>query len=389
MDKNSAAASWEVAVERARRHIVPRTYQVLSQFSYVTNLAREVRKAKEEVVRNLDHYIEEVRKAVERIGGRFVLASTAEEAVEAAVKIVGQGKVVVLSKNNVATETGLRRRLEEAGNEVWETDLGEFLIQLAGDEPSHILAPAVHMTKERVAEVLAERLGMAVPPEPEAIAQRAREFLRNKFIKADVGITGANAIAADTGAVVLVENEGNIRLTSGLPPVHIVYDGVEKIVPTLVDAMVAAAVQSAYAGLYPPTYINISAGPSSTADVEMHRVSPAQGPKEFYMILVDNGRRAVARDPVLWEALLCIRCGRCHLHCPVYRALGREFGVPPYTGPMGVMWTAVTRGIEEAGPHALKCVHAGNCKEVCPMGIDIPGVIHEVKKRYLSPTGSK
>jgi L-lactate dehydrogenase complex protein LldG len=115
----------------------------------------------------------------------------------------------------------------------------------------------------------------------------------------------------------------------------------------------------------------------------MHRVSPAQGPKEYHVVLVDNGRRAAARDPALREALLCIRCGRCHLHCPLYRALGRDFGEPPYTGPMGVMWTAVTRGIEAAGPHALKCVHAGNCKEVCPMDIDMPHVIHEIRSRYL------
>ncbi|MEM1598500.1 MAG: lactate utilization protein B [Pyrobaculum sp.] len=375
--------SWQEAVERAKSHIVPRTYDVLARFPYVKDLAKEVRKVKEEVVKNLDYYIEELKKSVERIGGTFTLAETAEEAREAAAKIVGRGKVVVMGKNNVAIETGLRRRLEEEGNEVWETDLGEFLIQLADDEPSHILAPAVHMTKEKAAEVLAKRLGMAVPPEPEAIAQRAREFLREKFFKADVGITGANAIAADTGAVVLVENEGNIRMTTVVPPVHIVYDGVEKIVPTLLHAFMSAAVQSAYAGLYPPTYLNFSAGPSSTADIEMRRVSPAQGPKSFHVILVDNGRRAAARDPDLWEALLCIRCGRCHMHCPVYWALGKEFGVPPYTGPMGVMWTAVTRGIKEAGPHALKCVHAGNCREVCPMGIDIPKVIHAVRARYL------
>ena len=375
--------SWEVAIERAVSHSAPNTYEVLARYPHIQQLAREVRKAKEEVIKNLDYYIEEFRKSVERIGGRFHLAERGEDAVETAAKIVGRGKVVVLGKNNVAIETGLRKRLEREGNEVWETDLGEFLIQIADDEPSHIVAPALHMTKEAAAEVLRRRLGMAVPPDPVAIAQRVREFLRDKLLKADVGITGANALAADTGAVVLVENEGNIRMVTVLPPVHIVYDGVEKIVPTLIHALYVANVQAAYAGLYPPTYINVTAGPSSTSDIEKHRVSPAQGPREYHVVLVDNGRRAAARDPVLWEALLCIRCGRCHLHCPVYWALGRQFGKPPYTGPMGVMWTAVTKGIEEAGPHALKCVHAGNCKEVCPVGIDIPQVIHEVRKRYL------
>jgi L-lactate dehydrogenase complex protein LldG len=187
---------------------------------------------------------------VERVRGCFYLAGKGGDAVEITAKIVGRGKVVVLGKNNVAIETGLRKRLEKEGNEVWETDLGEFLIQIADDEPSHIAAPALHMTKEAAAEVLRRRFGMAVPPDPVAIAQRVREVLRNKQLKADVGITGTNALAADTGAVVLVENEGNIRLAA-LPPVHIVYDGVEKIVPTLIHALYVANVQAAYAGLHP------------------------------------------------------------------------------------------------------------------------------------------
>ncbi|ABL88505.1 protein of unknown function DUF162 [Pyrobaculum islandicum DSM 4184] len=375
--------SWDEAFLRAYNHSVPKTYAVLERYRHVRELAREVRRVREEVVRNLDRYVEEFGKSVERVGGRFYLAETAEEARETVVKIVGRGKVVVLGKNNVAIETRLRKRLEEEGNEVWETDLGEFLVQLSDGEPSHIIAPAIHMTREVAAELLRKKLGVAVAPDPVAIAQRAREFLREKILKADVGITGANALAADTGAVVLVENEGNIRLVSTVPPVHIVYDGVEKIVPTLIHALLLANVQAAYAGIYPPTYINVSAGPSSTADVENYRVSPAQGPREFHVVLVDNGRRRAARDPVLWEALLCIRCGRCHFHCPIYRVLDGKFGVPPYTGPMGVMWTAITRGIEEAGPHALKCAHAGNCKEVCPMEIDIPKIIQEIKMRYL------
>jgi Uncharacterized conserved protein containing a ferredoxin-like domain len=158
--------SWEVAIERAVSHSVPNTYEVLARYPHIQQLAREVRKAKEEVIKNLDYYIEEFRKSVERIGGRFHLAERGEDAVETAAKIVGRGKVVVLGKNNVAIETGLRKRLEREGNEVWETDLGEFLIQIADDEPSHIVAPALHMTKEAAAEVLRRRLGMAVPRTP-------------------------------------------------------------------------------------------------------------------------------------------------------------------------------------------------------------------------------
>ncbi|WP_069806765.1 LUD domain-containing protein [Vulcanisaeta thermophila] len=376
-------SGWETAIERAKSSNIPSVYRILEQYPYIKDLARELRKAKEEVIKNLDHYIEMTRKSVERIGGRFYLANTPQEAREIVGKIVGSGKVIVMSKNNVATETGLRPYLQELGNEVWETDLGEFLVQIANEEPSHILAPALHMTKERIAQVMKEKLGINVQPDPVAIAQVAREFLRDKFMKAQVGITGANAIAADTGAVLLVENEGNIRMTTVVPPVHIVYDGVEKIVPTLYHAVMETLVQAAYAGHYPPTYVNLTAGPSSTGDVEMFRVSPAQGPREFHMVLIDNGRRRAARDPVLWEALLCIRCGRCSMHCPTYWAVGPLFGKPPYTGPMGIPWTAVTRGIEVAGPAAMLCTHSGNCREVCPMNINLPLLIQHIKGEYM------
>jgi len=379
----SPPPNWNIAIERAKSSNIPAVYEILKRHPYLTDLAKELRKAKEEVIRNFDYYMDLTKKSVERIGGRFYLAEKPEEAREIVGKIVGSGKIIVMSKNNVATETGLRPYLQGLGNEVWETDLGEFLIQVANEEPSHILAPALHMTKERIAQVMKERLGIDVPPDPVAIAQRAREFLRDKFLKANIGITGANAIAADTGAVLLVENEGNIRMTSVVPSVHIVYDGIEKIVPTLYHAMIETLIQAAYAGLYPPTYVNLTAGPSSTADVEMYRVSPAQGPREFHMVLIDNGRKRAAKDPVLWEILLCIRCGRCSMHCPTYWAVGPRFGKPPYTGPMGIPWTAVTRGIMEAGPAAMLCTHSGNCKEVCPMGINLPDLILHVKSEYL------
>jgi len=373
---------WNSIVGRIVSVAIPLTYMVLDKYSYVRDLAVELRRVKEDVIKNLDHYIEATRKSVERVGGHFYLASDPKEARDIVGKIVGSGKVVVMSKNNVATEVGLRPYLETQGNEVWETDLGEFLVQVTNEEPSHILAPALHIDAKRAAEAIKERLGIDVPPEAGAIASAVGEFLREKFMRAHIGITGANAIAADTGAVVLVENEGNIRMTTVVPRIHVVFDGVEKIVPTLYHAMIEAMVQAAYAGLYPPTYVNVSSGPSSTADIELVRVSPAQGPREFHVILVDNGRRIAAKDPVLWEALLCIRCGRCFLHCPTYRALGKAWGIPPYTGPMGIMWTSVVRGIRDAGPHALLCMHAGNCREVCPMGINITGVIQELKARY-------
>ncbi|KUO90097.1 MAG: lactate utilization protein B [Thermocladium sp.] len=375
--------SWDAAISRAVEHNVPRTMNILEKYPYIKDLAEELRRAKEAVIRDMDKYVDETMAAVRALGGKAYLAGNAEEARRIVGNIVGSGKIVVMGKSMVAAEAGIREHLAGMGNEVWETDLGEFLIQLAGEAPSHIIAPALHMTRERAAQVLRERLGIDVKPDPVDIARVAREFLREKFVKAGVGITGANAVAADTGAVLLVENEGNIRFTTVAPPIHVSVTGIDKIVPTLHHAMMEVLVQAAYAGLYPPTYVNLVAGPSSTGDVEQVRVSPAEGPREFHLVLLDNGRRRAASHPVLWETLLCIRCGRCHFHCPVYRAMDGAWGDKPYSGPMGVMWSAVINGVEKAGRHAVLCTHAGTCREVCPMKINIPDVIHWIRTEYM------
>jgi len=221
------------AIKRAVEANVPRTMSILEKYPYVTELAKELRRAKEEVIRNLDYYVDKTIKSLEAIGARAYLARDGEEARSIISGIVGKGKVIVLGKTMVGAEIGLREYLTSIGNEVWETDLGEFLLQLTGDKPTHIVAPALHMTRERAAEVIKRKLGINVKADPSEIAQAARRFLRDKFFRADFGITGANAVAADTGAVLLIENEGNIRFTTVSPPVHIVLTGIEKIVPTL------------------------------------------------------------------------------------------------------------------------------------------------------------
>ncbi|QXJ33818.1 LUD domain-containing protein [Saccharolobus shibatae] len=374
-------SDWDIAIRRGVEHNVPRVFKVLREHPYLEDLARKVREGKLEVLSNLDHYIEMTMKSVERIGGKAYFAENADQAREIVGKIVGSGKRVVMGKSMVAYETGIRKYLQSLGNEVWETDLGELLIQFADEPPSHIIAPAVHMTRERIRELIKEKLGIDPGDKHEDIVKVARDFLRQKFLTSDIGITGANAVAADSGSIVLVENEGNIRMSSVVPPIHISITGVEKILPNLEYAIYEALVQAAYAGLYPPTYINVTSGPSSTGDVEQKRVSPAHGPKEFHLILVDDGRRKANEDPVLREALLCIRCGRCHFHCPVYRTLDGKWGDPPYSGPMGAMWSGIV--YSDYKP-ALLCTHAGNCREVCPMKINIPKVLEYLKSKYFS-----
>ena len=370
--------SWDIAIQRTINNNVPRVYKILKEHPYILDLAKSLREAKMKVLSNLEEYIEQTLESVKRTGGNAYFVKDANEAKEIVGKIVGKGKTVVMGKSMVAYELGIRKYLKSLGNEVWETDLGEFLIQLSDEPPSHIIAPAIHMTKESVAKLLKEKLGFDVSENSthEELVRKVREFLRNKFLSADVGITGANAVAADVGSIVLVENEGNIRMSTVVPPIHIAIAGVEKIVPTLQDAMNEALVQAAYAGLYPPTYVNVTSGPSSTGDIEMKRVSPAHGPKEFHLILVDNGRIKASKDEILREALLCIRCGRCHLHCPIYRVLDGSWGDPPYSGPMGAMWSYI---LNKDSKPAMYCTHSGNCKEVCPMKINIPKVLEYIK----------
>ncbi|MCY0849335.1 LUD domain-containing protein [Sulfuracidifex metallicus] len=367
---------WNIAIDRAVNNNVPRVRSILESYPYIDDARKKLRQGKTEVIKDISRYVELTMKSVKRNGGNAYFARDAKEVREIVDKIVGDNQRIVMGKSMVAYECGVRDHLIERGKDVWETDLGEFLIQLSNEPPSHIIAPAIHMTKEQASKVVRKVNPNSKAESHEEIAVEARRFLREKFINAQVGITGANAIAADTGSVLLIENEGNIRMTTILPEKHIAIAGVEKILPTLEHAFLEVMVQSAYAGLYPPTYVNLTSGPSSTGDIEMKRVSPAHGPKEFNLILVDNGRIEASKDPTIWESLLCIRCGRCHFHCPVYRVLGSTWGDPPFTGPMGAMWSYVS--YKDATPSTY-CVHSGGCREVCPMDINIPKVLEKLK----------
>jgi L-lactate dehydrogenase complex protein LldG len=369
---------WSLAIDRSVENNVVRLDQILKDYPHLVADAERLRQVKLSVLDHLDGYIQKTCDSVKKSGGVPHLAKNREEARLIVKEIVGKDGVVLFAKTNVALELGLRESLAEDGHEVWETDTGEFLVQLARENPSHIVLPALHLTKEKIGTLLHERLDSSVSAASshEELVACVRKFLFQKYVIAKVGITGANAVAADTGSVVLVENEGNIRIDTVLPGTHVVVTGIDKIVPTLADAFLEAEVQSAYAGLYPPTYINVTSGPSSTADIEAMRVTPATGPKEFHVVLVDNGRSEANRDPDLREALLCIKCGRCYFSCPVYSVLGSDWVQPPYGGPTGAMWSAIVNGESEP---ALLCTHSAGCKVVCPAGIDIPRVLEHIK----------
>ncbi|MEM3692028.1 MAG: lactate utilization protein B [Candidatus Korarchaeum sp.] len=365
---------------------VPAVTRALTTWPYLTELADYVRKRKEEVLNNMDHYIEEtMRSLTERAKAKAYFASTKEEAIRLVDEILGEGrKVIVKAKSMVTEEIMLREHLVERGHEVYETDLGELIIQVAGDKPMHVIVPAIHLTKEKAAEVL-RRAGLDVRGEMthEEIVSKVREFLRDKFIAADVGISGANSIAADTGALFLVFNEGNISLATTLPPVHIAIVSVEKIMPNITDAFIQVLVQSGYAGLFPPAYLYLVAGPSSTADIEYHRVYGVHGPKELHVILYDGGRREALKDSALREQLFCIKCGRCEFVCPLWNVSGNVWGGNVYGGPLGMAWTAITEGIEKAASLSMFCLLDGACKEVCPEKIDFIKIANYLKRSYV------
>lgn len=369
---------WRLALNTTVQTLVPRFDSILREHPYIKDYADRLTQTKLRVLDRMDDYIKMTMEAVAKSGGTPHLAKDKAEAQAIVRGVCGTDGVVLFAKSNVALELELRESLAKAGHEVWETDLGEFLVQLSRGHPSHIVAPALHMTKESVGKLLHEQLDPSLSPDSthEELVAAVRRFLFKKYVIAKVGITGANAVAASTGSVVLVENEGNIRMDTVVPSIHIAVTGVEKIVPRLEDAFLEALVQSAYAGLYPPTYINVTSGPSSTADIESRQVTPATGPKEFHLVLVDNGRRKAMGDPDLRDALLCIKCGRCYFTCPVYETLGSDWVKPPYGGPMGAMWSAI---VDDDTHPANLCTHSGGCKVVCPVQIDIPRVLEHLK----------
>ena len=375
-------SDWQIAIERALENNIPKVEEILNRYPYLKGYGIQLRQTKEEVVNNLEKYVEQTMESVRRTGGKVYLAKDAEEAREILRNIVGSNKKIVMAKTNVGHEINVTETLEAKNNQVFETDLGAYLIQLSHGESSHIVFPSLHLTRENIGELLHDKLNMPVDRDStiEELVAQVRQFLRQKYMEADIGISGANSISADSGSVALVENEGNIRIDTVFPPVHIVITGIDKIVPTLDDTLKEVMVQSAYAGLYPPTYINVSSGPSSTADIELKRVSPATGPKEFHVILLDNGRMDASKDPDMKEALLCIKCGRCYFSCPVYRVKGSSWGKPPYGGPTGAMWTAIVNKDYETANY---CTHSGGCREVCPVQINIPKVLEHVKWLFI------
>lgn len=321
-------------------------------------------------VNNLDHYLEMLDRNVAANGGNVYFASDAGEANAYVTELArSRGvKTVIKGKSMVSEEMGLAEALERVGVESVETDLGEYIIQLAKEPPYHLIAPAIHKSREQVAELLARETGGPQQDSAEELTATARGLMREVFQRADMGITGVNFAVAETGSIVLVTNEGNGRMVTSAPRIHVAIMGMEKVIPSMQDlpTLLRILIRSA-TGQRISTYVTIVNGPRKEAEED--------GPDEFHLVIVDNGRRNLLADPSLREALLCIRCGACLNACPVYRKVGGHAYGWVYPGPIGAVVSPVMSGLKQARDLPFASTLCGACREVCPVRIDLPTLL--------------
>ncbi len=347
-------------------------------------LRDQARSIKESTIANLGHYLTQLEENVVRLGGNVHWARTGEEARAIVLDLARKNNVkrIVKGKSMATEEIELNEALEEAGIESVETDLGEYIVQLANEKPSHILAPAVHKSKEDVAELFAEKLGVLNLRHAEEMTAVARKRLREKFCAADMGITGANFAIAETGTIVLLENEGNIRLSTTLPRIHVALMGLEKLVPTLADLAVFLKVLARSAsGQKMSSYVSMITGPRRTGETD--------GAEEFHLIILDNGRTRLLADEEMRESLYCLRCGACLNVCPVYQKVGGHAYGTVYSGPIGSILTPAFAGLEKSKDLPFASTLCGACREICPVRIDIPRMLLKLRSEWSEGDSAK
>ncbi len=348
----------------------------LPEFEALRDKARDI---KDHTLAHLDLYLKAYEEKVVESGGHVHWAQTAEDARNIVLDIcrTANAKTVTKGKSMISEEMGINEFLEEKGIQPIETDLGEYIIQLRGEAPSHIIAPAVHVLKEQVEADFREEHDHLPEgrnlDEPETLLDEARTVLRQKFIDADVGITGANFLVAETGTSIIVTNEGNGDLTQTLPRVHIVLASIEKIAPTLEDvSQILRVLARSATGQDMSVYTTFSTGPRREGDVD--------GPEEYHVVLLDNGRTNMIGTE-FQDMLRCIRCGACMNHCPVYHAVGGHAYGWVYPGPMGAVLTPSLKGVEDGGNLPNASTFCGRCEAVCPMRIPLPKMMRHWRER--------
>ena len=345
------------------------------------DLRTQARAIKDEALSHLDRYLEEFVRNAEKCGAKVHWARDAAEANAIICGLAKDARTIVKSKSMTTEETHLNQALEAAGVQVVETDLGEYIIQLADETPSHIIAPAIHKTRRQVSDLFTSELGSPPTDDIAQMTRTARVTLRDRFAAADVGISGVNFGVAETGTIVIVENEGNIRLTTSLPRMHIAVMGIEKVVPRFADLDVFLKLLPRSAtGQRSSTYQSFITG--------VKRQKTDEGPEELHIVLLDNGRSRLLAHPVTRQSLACLRCGACLNACPVYQQIGGHAYGSVYPGPIGAVITPQLMGIEKTSQLPYASSLCGACREVCPVKIDIPRLLLHLRSEIAPRKGS-
>ena len=354
------------------------------QYQNIELAKRRAANVKHKIINNLDKYLVEFENNFSKRGGKIIWVQSEKEAQREILHILKKAKaqVIVKQKTMVSEELELNEMLERNKREVFETDLGEYIVQLAGEKPYHILTPAMHKSKEDVAELFHEKFDLPEDSKPEDITKFVREKLRGEFMRADAGITGTNFLIADVGAVSLTENEGNGLLTIAFPKIHIVIAGIEKLIPSLEDLDLFIPLLAQHGtGQKITVYNNIVFGPRTEFEPD--------GPEEMYVILLDNRRTELLKFKEQRRALSCIRCGACLNGCPIYKSIGGYTYKATYSGPIGSVISPHYLGMKEYNHLSFASSLCGKCTEVCPIKIPLHELLlynrHEaVSRKYVS-----
>jgi len=370
----------QLAIYTATRRLIDHRAGVVSDevLPYYQDLRNEANAIKKHTIENLDYYLEQLESNVIAHGGHVVFCRTGQEAADFVLDLAKKRGVhmLVKSKSMTSEEIHFNERLEKHHLEAVETDLGEYILQLAHQRPYHIVAPALHLTRYDVADVFTKELGAENEVVIEKQTKFARGVLRQKFLQADIGVSGANFLIADSGAIVVVENEGNARLSTSAPRIHIAIAGIEKVIPRAQDLAVFLNLLGRSATGQPLTvYTSFLSGPRRPTEID--------GPDEFYLLLLDNGRTKLLQDPEKRQSLYCIRCGACLNHCPVYRKIGGHNYPWVYSGPIGAIITPQFHGVNEDTWLPFASSLCGACAEVCPVKIEIPKLLIKLREEVV------
>jgi L-lactate dehydrogenase complex protein LldF len=339
-----------------------------------TAALREIERVRAATLSRLDEHVDRFAANVEAAGGHVFFAADAREARDHVVALARERAVrsVVKTKSMMTEEIGLNAALLDQGIDVWETDLGEFIVQMTGERPFHILGPAIHLSLDDIRELFSKASGRELPRDPQALTRYAREALRECFLAADMGISGANFGVAETGSIVLVTNEGNGRMVTTLPRTHVVVMGVERLVPALSDLEAILKVLPQAGACLPATaYVTAITGP--------RRADEHVGPEELHVVIVDNGRSRILGGR--YRAILqCIRCGACVDVCPAYRKIGGHAFDSAYSGPIGAVLNPLLYGLEDYGEQAWACSMCGACSEACSARIPLADLLRALRE---------